>query len=288
MATVYACNHSTITPWPTCPQCGAPPSTERCTCGSGGHPRYCLLHPERFEEHCKGLEAAAEWDNLVRIELRAYVAAFLERHPGMRQEVALDLLRDAIAVADTTGTADGGAPTNLTRAYTALQEELRLERGKAWEAWARLSTVQEWFESVTTPRFSDIVGAYVADGRATITMRLTPNAAMAYVVAGLAHLLDEKRATNCVEAVMEWEGAPLLVEVRRKGKKTMAQLRTEAQGMARTGAAIWLTTMTHPLLQEAVSSYDEMTAWAKGVLAELGPVPVHDTAPAPPPTGETP
>jgi rare lipoprotein A (peptidoglycan hydrolase) len=29
--------------------------TTKCTCGSGGHPRRCLLHPEFFEEHCREL-----------------------------------------------------------------------------------------------------------------------------------------------------------------------------------------------------------------------------------------
>jgi hypothetical protein len=27
----------------------------RCNCGSGAHPRHCLVHPTRFDEHVKEL-----------------------------------------------------------------------------------------------------------------------------------------------------------------------------------------------------------------------------------------
>lgn len=30
---------------------------ERCTCGSGGHPRRCTEHPERFQAHIDELNA---------------------------------------------------------------------------------------------------------------------------------------------------------------------------------------------------------------------------------------
>lgn len=42
---------------PTCPATGAPPAWERCTCGSGAHPRACDLHPGAYEEHMAELNA---------------------------------------------------------------------------------------------------------------------------------------------------------------------------------------------------------------------------------------
>lgn len=36
---------------PVCPEGGPPTAWERCTCGSGGHPRRCELHPEAYAAH---------------------------------------------------------------------------------------------------------------------------------------------------------------------------------------------------------------------------------------------
>lgn len=35
---------------PTCTD-GAPPDWEHCTCGSGAHPRECVLHPDEYAKH---------------------------------------------------------------------------------------------------------------------------------------------------------------------------------------------------------------------------------------------
>ena len=32
---------------------------EKCTCGSGAHPRRCKKHPDAYEKHCEELNA--EW-----------------------------------------------------------------------------------------------------------------------------------------------------------------------------------------------------------------------------------
>lgn len=34
----------------------------RCTCGSGGHPRRCALHPEEFDRHCAELNEDGQAD----------------------------------------------------------------------------------------------------------------------------------------------------------------------------------------------------------------------------------
>lgn len=34
-----------------CPQTGDKTRWERCTCGSGGHPRRCDLHPDAYDAH---------------------------------------------------------------------------------------------------------------------------------------------------------------------------------------------------------------------------------------------
>lgn len=275
--TAYACGHVTIAPWASCPVCTALPSVGPCTCGSGGHPRACQVHPDRFEAHCEELDACAAWDHTVRPELRALVTAFLERHPGMREDIAVDLLRDALAIADVTQAGiDPEAPADIVRGYLNLQAELRCERGRAWEAWALLSNAQDWFQAIRGPQRGDLAQAYQDGGRVVTQWRMRPGSAMAFVVAGLAHFLDEQRAPNCVEAVMDWEGAPLLVEVRRKGKKSMAMLRAEAQQMARAGAELWLRWPADQPIHTA------MTAWARRVLAELGAG--QDTPPSPPPS----
>lgn len=35
-----------------------------CTCGSGGHPRPCDVHPDRYAAHCAELSAEAAYDEL--------------------------------------------------------------------------------------------------------------------------------------------------------------------------------------------------------------------------------
>jgi len=42
-----------------CPD-GSAPTWEVCTCGSGGHPRRCDLHPDAYEEHTADLNADAD------------------------------------------------------------------------------------------------------------------------------------------------------------------------------------------------------------------------------------
>lgn len=39
----------------------------RCTCGSGGHPRTCRLHPDRYEEHIAELDAINAEPDPVRV-----------------------------------------------------------------------------------------------------------------------------------------------------------------------------------------------------------------------------
>jgi hypothetical protein len=38
----------------------------RCTCGSGGHPRYCEKHPERYDQHVAELNHEGELDDARR------------------------------------------------------------------------------------------------------------------------------------------------------------------------------------------------------------------------------
>ena len=68
---------------PTCN--GEPPPWEVCTCGSGGHPRWCDLHPGTWDEHVRAInvedaedpeEAVLSWeDSCIRRE--AHVTAAL-------------------------------------------------------------------------------------------------------------------------------------------------------------------------------------------------------------------
>lgn len=37
-------------------RCGNSGRWEHCTCGSGGHPRRCELHPGAYEEHCREID----------------------------------------------------------------------------------------------------------------------------------------------------------------------------------------------------------------------------------------
>ena len=39
---------------------GHVPDWERCTCGSGGHPRQCELHPNAYERHVAELNEIEE------------------------------------------------------------------------------------------------------------------------------------------------------------------------------------------------------------------------------------
>lgn len=39
------------------------PFWDHCTCGSGAHPRRCLLHPGEYEKHIAELNLEAEIDN---------------------------------------------------------------------------------------------------------------------------------------------------------------------------------------------------------------------------------
>lgn len=43
--------------------CGNSGRWERCTCGSGAHPRRCELHPEAFEKHVTVLNNEAAEGN---------------------------------------------------------------------------------------------------------------------------------------------------------------------------------------------------------------------------------
>lgn len=66
----------------------------RCTCGSGGHPRRCELHPDRYELHC--LEMSYE---VVREERDAALEA--AKKIGLQHtSVVSDLLRLERAVTD--------------------------------------------------------------------------------------------------------------------------------------------------------------------------------------------
>jgi hypothetical protein len=73
-------------------RCGNSGTWERCTCGSGGHPRECELHPEAYAAHCAELDAiAAETDE----EGRANLAAALGLDGDPPAEIA-DELRDVL------------------------------------------------------------------------------------------------------------------------------------------------------------------------------------------------
>lgn len=41
---------------------------EICTCGSGGHPRWCDLHPKAFKEHIAEINTEADIDEREMIE----------------------------------------------------------------------------------------------------------------------------------------------------------------------------------------------------------------------------
>jgi hypothetical protein len=55
---IFACGHEP-TGWGHCPVCGSTEIAVRCTCGSGGHPRYCDTHPDAYAAHVAELEAEA-------------------------------------------------------------------------------------------------------------------------------------------------------------------------------------------------------------------------------------
>lgn len=50
------CEHRTGLTITACPQCGGI-SIEHCTCGSGGHPWRCLIHPDEYQRHIDELNA---------------------------------------------------------------------------------------------------------------------------------------------------------------------------------------------------------------------------------------
>ena len=52
----YGCGHRTGGRAPSCPLCGNPDVVERCTCGSGAHPRRCAAHPDEYDRHISELE----------------------------------------------------------------------------------------------------------------------------------------------------------------------------------------------------------------------------------------
>lgn len=69
-----------------CPD-GREPVWEHCTCGSGGHPRRCDLHPGAYEEHIAEMETEArmDWaDEVENHEARAKSLAIA----GLHEEAA--------------------------------------------------------------------------------------------------------------------------------------------------------------------------------------------------------
>ena len=53
---IFACDHAP-TGWEHCPVCGSTDLVEKCTCGSGCHPRRCDTHPDAFVRHVARLQA---------------------------------------------------------------------------------------------------------------------------------------------------------------------------------------------------------------------------------------
>jgi len=56
-----------------CPACDALADAEaalaayealRCTCGSGGHPRDCAMHPDRRQMHCQEIDLLNAYDRI--------------------------------------------------------------------------------------------------------------------------------------------------------------------------------------------------------------------------------
>lgn len=95
---LFACGHEP-TGRDTCPVCGSAALVERCTCGSGAHPRRCELHPNAFDKHVASIDAAQEWDAMLDA-FRKQVAAFLVTHPDMQWEIARDFVLVAKALDD--------------------------------------------------------------------------------------------------------------------------------------------------------------------------------------------
>ena len=71
-------------------RCGASGLWFRCTCGSGGHPRECELHPENYGKHIAELDAIGqETDEGAEANHAAEMAAFrVARRALLEVEIA--------------------------------------------------------------------------------------------------------------------------------------------------------------------------------------------------------
>lgn len=121
---------------------GAPPRWEVCTCGSGGHPRRCDLHPGAYEAHVRELNEENEKHELYDLRHRILAAIAIGEEDGAVAiyEIFDELhSRGAFDVADRLLAEEWGALSTLhvlAILSITLPAAVELQRREAFRAWA--------------------------------------------------------------------------------------------------------------------------------------------------------